>query len=205
MVAPTTIADPLETLLAGTIVDMVIGFANGNFVPDSGAQDLVARDHESAMVKFYGNVSKQRARVCEVLNAAVSGMPALNRMIADFDRILENDFDLALFPNIETRDSRGRRVLKWDFKDPERVDKWAMLAAIIIRDTTDGSLTDIGRCHLESCGKYFRIVRGGIGKPNRKYCCSTHMLTAHKLGSTQRSRDKRERDRLNAKRRSARR
>jgi hypothetical protein len=195
MVAPKKITDPLETMLSSTIVEMVILFANGEVVPDSGQENLVAVDHESTQAQFYKNVSAQRTRVRLILDAAVEGIAALNRMISGFDRIIESDFDLALYPNIETRDGKGRRVLKWDFKDPSRIDKWAMLAAIVIRDTTKGDQTDIGRCHLEECGDYFQIIRGGMGKPNRKYCCSEHMRDAHKLGSTERSRIKRERDR----------
>lgn len=51
------------------------------------------------------------------------------------------------------------------------------------------------QCELESCGLFFFEVKPPTGRPQRKYCCSAHMIKAHDQNAAERMRRKRSSER----------
>jgi hypothetical protein len=47
-------------------------------------------------------------------------------------------------------------------------------------------LRKLCRCQLKSCGGFFFEIQPPTGRPQRKYCCSDHMLEAHRLDAPKR-------------------
>ena len=70
------------------------------------------------------------------------------------------------------------------------------VAALLITDENHVR-RDLCRCHLETCGNFFFAKRSksGRGKPRTRYCCDTHMQTAHEMNNAKRQRLSKERKR----------
>lgn len=214
------------------VIDGVIAFANGDAAPDPkhhvrlldigtlkadghevyllrGGKEAFTSDHAEATKGFVTQVQQDRLKIAEILRVASEGLTSLAKYLHTYktdDRgDLLGEVDIGLYPTLKF-DPSGRPALGWRVSGPTyRVD-WAKLAAVLIAENADGDSTEIGRCHLASCGRFFRIRRAGPGKPSRKYCPGTdHMKQAHELTSTDRSRRKRLRDaaELKKKRRRA--
>lgn len=80
-------------------------------------------------------------------------------------------------------------------------DEWTRFTAAVI--AARGAETDIARCRLATCGKFFQVVRDGRrGKPQTRYCCNRHMLEQHKLNATRRSQNARAKLKAKTRRRS---
>ncbi len=160
-------------------------------------------DHATALAEFAARVRIERKYAIETLKTASAGIPALTQFLKTFREDIDTKVDLALYPLL-TYDESGRPKLGWRVSGSDDRKKWVNFAALIIADRAIGKLTDVGRCQLDSCGRFFRIERNGPGKPSRKYCPSTdHMERAHALASTVRSQRKRQRDTVEKRRRAA--
>jgi hypothetical protein len=214
------------------VIDGAIAFANGDVTPDAelhtislgqlkdpdGTQwyleatagtvdspgEILLVDRAKRMQMFSERAQESRGSVVEILEIAVAGLTPLAKLLKSYGDI-DDAVDLALYPTL-TFEKSGRPVLGWRISGSSDIDRWGKFAAVLIADKARGELTDIGRCHLEGCGRFFRIARGAPGKPSRKYCPGTdHMERAHKLGSTARTNRKRAFDRVAAKTKKARR
>ena len=62
---------------------------------------------------------------------------------------------------------------------------------LLLLDPARGYGSDLCKCQLESCGRYFLVKRRKRGLPRRKYCGDAHMLKAHAAQSTSRVRNSR--------------
>jgi hypothetical protein len=207
------------------IVDAVVRFANGDVRPsarlasveevtkdpgDAGLYylkdqegELVEVPREVAVEEFNRRTVRERAYAVQVLTLATEGAAPLSRLVRSFEDYcddVESAVDLALHAKLRFGKS-GRPTLSWRVSGPGQPEQWIRFAAVMIADAARGDNTDIGRCQLPSCGRFFRIVRGsGPGKPTTKYCPGTdHMLQAHQANSTLRSQRKRRKDRRAAK------
>jgi hypothetical protein len=100
----------------------------------------------------------------------------------------------------KARWSEGRIVVDWEIgsMSPTSAASLTALALSVLASRTKGDALPIGRCTLDSCGKFF-IIRKQPGEPGRlrtKYCSTDHMAAAHQAGSHERVRLSRERKRL---------
>lgn len=68
-------------------------------------------------------------------------------------------------------------------------------ALVSLASRTAGDALPIGRCSLDSCGRFFIIKKnsGEAGRLRTKYCSSEHMRAAHQANSLERVRRSRER------------
>ncbi len=65
------------------------------------------------------------------------------------------------------------------------------LGEILLEDTERPYGKKLCQCELESCGMFFFEVKPPTGRPQRKYCCSEHMLKAHDLNAGDRMKKRR--------------
>jgi hypothetical protein len=134
--------------------------------------------------------------VVSIFESATKGKQTLysSLMRLDFDGLIP----VSARPHWEI-EKGGRIRIDWriagDERNPIHLVRFA-LAALASR--TEGDALPIGRCTLDSCGKFF-IIRKQPGEPGRlrtKYCSTDHMAAAHQAGSHERVRLSRERKRL---------
>ncbi|GEM_PF-4130045 len=213
------------------IVDGVIAFANGDVQPevdlhplssdadmldvafdDNGVElylcnhpktkELVRAPREFALAQFWESVEAQRSYAREVLDAASKGLLPLSKFLSGI-RDIDEQSNLALYATLKF-DKSGRASMGWRVPGANDRKDWAVSAALLLTESAQGDLTEVGRCALPSCQRFFRIKRQGPGKPSRKYCPGTdHMEKAHALASTGRSQRKRQRDAAAKRRRVA--
>jgi hypothetical protein len=151
-------------------------------------------DRATALAEFAAEVRAEREYAIGALKAASDGIGPLVQLLKTFHENIETEVDIALYPLL-IYDQSGRPKLGWGVSGSHDRTTWVKFAALVIADRASGKLTDVGRCQLDSCGRFFRIERNGPGKPSRKYCPGTdHMERAHALASTARSQKKRRRD-----------
>jgi hypothetical protein len=166
-------------------------------------KERIPVDRATVLAEHAGRIQVEREYAIETLKAAAAGQPALTQLLKGLSEDIDTELDLGLNPLL-TYDESGRPKLGWRVSGSHDRKKWVNFAALIIADRAIGKLTDVGRCHLESCGRFFRIERNGPGKPSRKYCPGTnHMERAHALASTARSQKKRQRDAAQKRRHAA--
>ena len=203
------------------VVDGVIAFANGDVRPNPerhlyavataddgtelffgnhpGTRNATLVPRKEALAQFSRHVEDDRSRAIEVLDIAAKGLTSLSaflRTIGDIEEAVDLAMNLTM-----TFDKSGRAVMGWRISGPSMCRGWAMVAALLVTESAHGDLTEVGRCQLDSCQRFFRIKRDGPGKPSRKYCpyfgddpLESHMEKAHALASTARSQKKRRRD-----------
>lgn len=70
---------------------------------------------------------------------------------------------------------------------------WVAFAGSLLGSSPRGRMTDVGRCQLESCGRFFLIDWNEGNRPRTKYCCPEHRLEQNKLGATKRKQESRRR------------
>jgi hypothetical protein len=61
-------------------------------------------------------------------------------------------------------------------------------AAIVLLSNDAACRTNLGRCRLAECGRFFTIERGKTGRPRTDYCSQDHMLRAHASAAAERQR-----------------
>jgi len=189
-------------------IDGAIAFANGDVEPDpddhvlalEGFRDsdgtqwyLVGEpgrsgktnDRKIAIDVFARNARRDRQYAIDTLAIVAAGLEPLTGFLKSLGDI-DGAVDLAIYPTLSF-DKSGRPVVGWRTSGASTPKQWVNFAALIAVPAR-GEVTSVGRCYLEGCGRFFRIERGGRGKPSRKYCPGTdHMEQAHKLGSTART------------------
>lgn len=83
----------------------------------------------------------------------------------------------------------GRVAVDWQVTgDVDNSQGWVLFACALLAAGAEGEQTAVGRCQLESCGRFFKIARGGNGRPQTRYCCDEHRLERHALEATKRQR-----------------
>lgn len=189
------------------VITSVVAFANGELSPVGHGRDTVPiigsigdPDAPDAVRDFHVAVAQAKRPehifAVQMLEAAEASYTALNNFI--IDSIGTGHRSLARLggklvvvdgaPHLQTNEVRG---------DPY---EWVMHAAVTLASSARGDETDIGRCRLKSCSKFFVIQRGRVGKPAKRYCSENHRLDQHAIEAGERKRNSRldRRERLRA-------
>ena len=74
-------------------------------------------------------------------------------------------------------------------------------ALLLLLDPTRGYGSDLCRCKLAECGRFFLAIKPPTGRPRRDYCCEEHLEAAREKSSVDRVRAFREREKAKASRR----
>ena len=74
-------------------------------------------------------------------------------------------------------------------------------ALLLLLDPTRPYGSDLCRCKLVECGRFFLAIKPPTGRPRRDYCCAEHLEAAREKSSVDRVRAFRERERAKARRR----
>jgi hypothetical protein len=74
-------------------------------------------------------------------------------------------------------------------------------ALLLLLDPTRGYGSDLCRCKLAECGRFFPAIKPPTGRPRRDYCCAEHLEAAREKSSVDRVRAFRERQKAKASRR----
>ena len=197
------------------VVDAVIDFANGDVRPpwktrayDTRAlarsvglrpppsnqawivvsdTDIVHTDAKTARKIVEEGIRRDREFVVALLDFAVAGRATLARKLGALAKP-GSSIGISLTPRIHIE---GERVsLDWQVEGGALgARSYAKVAAaqLAIRASKDDQ-TAIGRCHLESCRRFFLIPRGEPGKPRTKYCKPEHRLKYHSENAAERQR-----------------
>jgi hypothetical protein len=143
-------------------------------------------ERAAALKQFSRRISEHRKHAIETLKTVAAGLGPLTKFLKDDLGDIDEAVDLASYPTLSF-DKSGRPIVGWRTSGASSPKPWINFAALMAVPAR-GEVTSVGRCHLEGCGRFFRIERDGPGKPSRKYCPGTdHMEQAHKLGSTART------------------
>ena len=71
----------------------------------------------------------------------------------------------------------------------------------LLLDPTRGYGSDLCRCKLAECGRFFLAIKPPTGRPRRDYCCEEHLEAAREKSSVDRVRAFRAREKAKASRR----
>ena len=74
-------------------------------------------------------------------------------------------------------------------------------ALLLLLDPTRGYGSDLCRCKLAECGRFFLAIKPPTGRPRRDYCCEEHLEAAREKSSVDRVRAFRAREKAKASRR----
>ena len=74
-------------------------------------------------------------------------------------------------------------------------------ALLLLLDPTRPYGSDLCRCKLAECGRFFLAIKPATGRPRRDYCCAEHLEAAREKSSVDRVRAFREREKAKATRR----
>jgi hypothetical protein len=126
-----------------------------------------------------------------ILRNLLSGI--VDDPIKALDRFLPvgTDFprNIWMLPSLQ-RERRGATLKGHIFiTEPESFD---IFVSILLLDEERGFGTDLCRCTLQGCEKFFLVYKPPIGRPQSRYCTREHMLEAHARTATKRARKSRE-------------
>jgi hypothetical protein len=128
--------------------------------------------------------SHLRKCVCEILSLSFRDPAAA----ADF--VLEHGL-IQGFPYISFRNryslgqSAGGLRLNTEYTFTNFSDA-VLLGVVLMLDERRGFREKLCQCQWEPCGLFFFEIKPPTGRPQRKYCCSEHMLKAHDLNAANR-------------------
>ena len=196
-------ADVDDTRNPSDVLRAVIQFANSEVTPhwwtrareaqaglwlvtnDDGETEAV--DHDVARAVAEHQIEMERAFAAEVLDRAVEGAgPLVRRLRAARQAGLR--IRVRMEPSIQFTSGGGLR-LRWNLTGPTGDSRgWALFAGALLAEQANNDKTELGRCRLESCRRFFLVERRGVGAPQTKYCCEEHRLEAHSLGAADRQR-----------------
>ena len=74
-------------------------------------------------------------------------------------------------------------------------------ALLLLLDPSRAYGSDLCRCKLAECGRFFLAIKPPTGRPRRDYCCAEHLEAAREKSSVDRVRAFREREKAKASRR----
>lgn len=141
--------------------------------------------------------SEIRGACVEILEAATRGQQALWEALPRGRRFITPGLVIS---RPRARWVEGRITVDWEIgsDSPTSAASLTAVALSILASRTEGDALPIGRCTLDSCGKFFviRKQRGEKGRRRTKYCSTDHMHLAHEENSGARVRLSRERKRL---------
>jgi len=198
------------------IVNAVIAFANGDvsldpeivaetlfatgeyattFAVRSDQDEWIAISKDEALVKAKHTIEFERKLAIEMLADAAQGTAQLSRCLTEWVNQGRKS-NITMRPRLSI--NKDRVKLSWVFQGPSTPRGWIYFAASVIASESPGNDTNIARCQLATCGRFFAVQRKGVGKPATRYCKVEHMREQHRLNSTERTRRARARKKTQA-------
>lgn len=196
--------DVQNTRQPSDVVRAVIYFANRDATPswmtraqeseDGGLWTARNSDGEWEVVDFdtaravaAHQIEQERAFAVEVLDRAAEGTgPLVKCLLAARRAGLRTR--VRMEPSINFKHDGGVRLF-WNYTGPTGDSRgWTLFAGALLAEQASGDKTNVGRCRLESCRRFFVIDRRRVGAPQTKYCCEQHRLEAHSLSAADRQR-----------------
>ena len=202
----------IDTALGAKVVDAkdtagviraVIAFANGDttppwitraretsedsdqFVVGSG-MDFEIVDAMAAKTVAEHDIEQERRMAIDVLADAAKSVPDLAKRLRTEQRAGRRS-NIRLSPLLVLKSDRIS--INFMMVGPaSNSTGWVLFAAALLGQNARGDRTDLGRCQLGSCRRFFVVERGKIGKPQTKYCCDDHRLEQHALNAAGRQR-----------------
>lgn len=147
-------------------------------------------DEAEALRIAYVRIEQDRQFAIDAMNSAADGLQSLISWVRKVQSTGKRS-GIALIPVLDLSDQHFS--LKWKFSGPSSADGWVMFTIALLGSSAVDEQTDVGRCQLESCGRFFVIERGKVGKPQTKYCCDEHRLEQHSALAAERQRRSRAR------------
>jgi hypothetical protein len=160
---------------------------------------MVPADEQAARAFAELRISEERDYAIQLLDALSRDVSSLNEHLVESSKIDSHHSTLSmsvvLTPKIST--DGKRLVIDWQIRSESKDSSgWVLFAAASLADKSRDGTTDLARCQLESCGRFFLIERGGPGKPRTRYCKPAHRSKHHALGAPERQRIARAKKRL---------
>ena len=179
------------------LFEAILAYANSDISPelslrgDGPVDELPLEEYELQ----HGEIEQERQFAQKVLKAAAQSRASLIQLI-DKQIAQRQRTEVTAEPMLVRR---GRNLeLGLRFRGPKYADSWILFFAAWLVDQVKTNDLGIGRCKLDSCGRFFRVTKKERGRPRRDYCLEEHMKLAHSLGSTRRSRNARDRRKAEA-------
>ena len=130
-----------------------------------------------------------RKRVSEILALALRDPHAASEIMLDGGTIR------GLFLTCGVRNSLGKTesgLLRWNTEYTfSMYAELVELGLILMLDERRSFKEKLCQCQWEPCGLFFFEVKPPTGRPQRKYCCSEHLLKAHDENAAKRMKRKR--------------
>jgi hypothetical protein len=168
---------PIDPLSEEQIVEAAIAFANG------------------ATISLLDQVARPTALEAELRQELIRGH--LGEIISgnvdeeDLSTGLDDDgFFKTISPRLYLRKTKKGFTVAfyYTFADWFSVVK---LGSFFLHDSERPFRERLCRCQLASCGRFFFKIQHATGAPQRKYCCSEHMLKGHDLSAASRMKKRR--------------
>jgi hypothetical protein len=198
----------------------VIAFANGDIRPnwstrayavpggafvvlDDKGQSLGAFADWRAEALVNERIDEERVFAAAMLDAAAAGSQRLLVFLQDAaDRGLT--MNVRMMPAmrfVEKHKIRGPRArVRWEIVGSTPDSRgWTLFAGALLAQVESND-TDISRCKLATCRRFFVIKRGELGKVRRHYCSPEHRIEQHARESADRQRRSRAARRKQARR-----
>jgi hypothetical protein len=185
-------ADSRDDTVVYRRVDVAEVEANleANFVIDVGQSG----EAESTALRWIG---EDRAAARSLLAAAAVGIGPLLRGLESFEARFGPCPVLIESRPILRRAASGNPVsVSREFHGPQTARAWAQFCALWLAAESFRRMrdeTEIGQCHWRDCGRFFRVIAKGRGKPAREYCPGTNHRELARPPSTERVREFRKR------------
>jgi hypothetical protein len=132
----------------------------------------------------------ERQYAIEVLDQAAQGLTAISTWFRKGkNRVYHKHTPSISFTPYLNPAANGLIDLIWRMTGPNsRSQEWVELAGAMAAKAAKGEQTDVGRCQLESCRKFFLIDWHSGNRPRTKYCCQEHRLENNASQATERKR-----------------
>lgn len=190
----------------GDLLALVVAFANGDVAPEwttraprieghyigarlrpYGTAGMVIISEDEARAEANRQLGKERDFAKVILAAAAKGRTSLTESLLTHEDVLVT---IGMEPVFELQG--GKPSLRWRTYAPtDSTKSWVILAGILVATGANSEQTEIGSCHLSTCGRFFLIKKGLNGRPPSKYCSEDHRLQRHALDSAARQRKSR--------------
>lgn len=217
-----TVSWPLETALGAKLTDVddlmdvvgaVVAFANRDTTPNwmerarlqpgrgkrwlwfNEAGERISEANAKSIAE--ATLQEENQFAIDVLNDAASGFKKLVQRI-QCEKMSGKLSGVSMQPVLKW--NKGRLSMRFRLTGPRSdATGWVLFAAAVLADRSNGVTTDVGRCSLPSCGRFFVVDRVARGKPRTKFCCKEHAEEHHFAGGTERKKRSRIAHRKNAR------
>jgi hypothetical protein len=156
-----------------------------NFALQDEDGEWTSISRSEALLRTKQVIDFERTLAIEMLANAAQGTAQLSRCLTLWVNQGRKS-NITMRPRLSFNNDRVK--LSWVFQGPNTPSGWIYFAASVIASESPGNETNIARCQLSTCGRFFAVQRKGVGKPATRYCRVEHMREQHRLNSTERTR-----------------